>query len=65
MRLRARTTKIWSAVTRHRFGRLADESAKLGRVQRPAAEVGRRLALDGDQSSAESQSGTPSGSEKW
>ena len=34
MNLRALTTKIWSAVTRHRFGRFGDLSPKQGRVQR-------------------------------
>ncbi len=46
--LRARTTKIWSAVTRHRFGRLADSSAKQRRVQRCAKGMDSPVAVDGD-----------------
>jgi hypothetical protein len=34
MNLRALTTRIWSAVTRHRFGHFGDLSPKQGRVQR-------------------------------
>ena len=50
MKVRARTTKIWSAVTRHRFGRLADLSAKQSRVQR-LGEFLRASQFDGDPSS--------------
>lgn len=40
----------WSAVTRHRFSRLADLSAEQSRDQRLAEKPGRLSAFDGDQS---------------
>ena len=57
-KVRARTTKIWSAVTRHRFGRLADLSAKQSRVQR-LGEFLRASLFDGDKSPAESGENSP------
>jgi hypothetical protein len=48
-----RTKKLWSAVTCHRFGRLADLSASQSRVQRLGA-FPRAYPLDGDKSAAES-----------
>src|SRR5688572_1068406 len=58
MKLRAWTVKIWTAVTRHRFGRLADSSARQSRVQRlgpfPCAPP-----FDGDKSPAQSGEHSP------
>src|SRR5437867_12302307 len=53
MKLCARPTRIWSAVTCHRFCRFGDLSPKQGRVQRPG-KVGRLSTFDGDKSLAES-----------
>ena len=53
-RLRIGTATFWSAVTRHRFRRLADLSARQSRVQRLVEKLGRPFAIDGDQSPAES-----------
>jgi hypothetical protein len=47
MQLRARTAKIWSAVTCHRFCGFGDWSPKQNRWDAP-------LAFDGDKSPAES-----------
>ncbi len=49
MKVGARTTRIWSAVTCHRFG---DLSPKQGRVQRPGTSTGRPRACNGDKSPA-------------
>jgi hypothetical protein len=50
MNVRAFLAKIWNAVTRHRFSRLADLSAKRGRGEQLGARP--RLGLfDGDPSS--------------
>lgn len=54
MRMRVRTTKLWSAVTCHRFRRLADKSAKQSRVQRLAEKLECLPVFDGDKSPAES-----------
>jgi len=43
LKFRVRATKIWSAVTRHRFGCLGDWSPKQGRVQRPGVKPGRTI----------------------
>jgi hypothetical protein len=48
------TEGLWSAVTRHRFSRLADSSARQSRVQRLVNWVERVFAFDGDKSPAES-----------
>jgi hypothetical protein len=50
MKLRAQTTKIWSAVTHHRFGFFGDSSPKKRCVQRPAKKVGVPSPFDGDKS---------------
>ena len=60
-KVRARTTKICSAVTRHRFHRIGDLSPMQGCVQRHRKKTGSPLALDGDKSPAESaDKSTPS-----
>jgi hypothetical protein len=65
MRIRARTAKIWSAVTCHRCLRLADLSARQSRVQRLAANS-RARPFDGDKSPAESGENSPhSISSQW
>jgi hypothetical protein len=46
--------KLWSAVTCHRFHRLAGSTAKQSRVQRLVGQIGHSLAFDGDKSPAES-----------
>src|SRR6058998_2346685 len=53
MKLCAQATRIWSAVTCHRFCRFGDLSPKQGRLQRPG-RVGRLPAFDGDKSPAKS-----------
>ena len=52
MRVRARKTRIWSAVTCHRFHRLGDLSPKQGRFQQLGTTTGRPLAFNGDKSPA-------------
>jgi hypothetical protein len=58
MTAQARTARIWSAVTCHRFVRLADLSARQGRVQRPGA-IPRARQFDGDKSPAKSGENSP------
>jgi len=53
LKLCALATRIWSAVTCHRFCRFGDLSPKQGRVQR-SGRFGRLAAFDGDKSPAES-----------
>jgi hypothetical protein len=50
---RSALDQVWSAVTCHRFGRLADLSAKQSRVQRLGA-MPRASRFDGDKSPAKS-----------
>ncbi len=52
MNVLARTTRIWRAVTWHRFHRFGDLSPKQSRVQRPGKTTGRSRAFDGDKSPA-------------
>jgi len=64
MKLRARTTKIWSAVTRHRFGRQADSSARQSRVER--LEIFPRASqFGGDKSPAKSGENSPHSKSLW
>jgi len=62
--LRARPTKIWSAVTRHRFGRLADSSAKQSRVER-LEKFPRASRFGGDKSPAKSGENSPHSKSPW
>jgi hypothetical protein len=55
---------IWSAVTCHRFVRLADLSARQGRVQRLGAIV-RAFQFDGDKSPAKSGENSPHSKALW
>ena len=59
-----RRTKTWSAVTRHRFGRLADLSAKQSRVQR-LGEFLHASQFDGDKSPAQSGENSPHSKSSW
>ena len=58
MNVCARTPRIWSAVTCHRFGRLTDLSGRRSRVRRLEDFLGPG-PWDGDKSPAESGENSP------